>query len=76
MNLILNKVKDILIHHSSYKQEYINLDTSLKVDMNLNSFDVVSIITEFEDAFDIEIPDKDINRFLTVGDIVEYIQGK
>lgn len=44
--------------------------------MGLSSFDIVSIILDFEDEFDMEIPDEDIRKFVTVNDIIEYVQGR
>ncbi len=48
----------------------------MTADLGLSSFDVVSIVSDFEDEFDIEIPDKDIRKFVTIGDIIMYLQNK
>ncbi len=56
--------------------ESIDSDTKLQTDLELTSLDVVNLITEFEDRFEIEIPDEDIRGFLTVGDMEKYLVQK
>lgn len=43
-------------------------------DMGLNSLDVVNIVVEFEEEFDIEIPDRVIKDLQTIGNIVDYLE--
>jgi len=62
-------------------QKYVDevpIETTLTLegDLGLSSFDVVEIVTEFEEAFGIEIPDRDISRFVCVKDIVEYLKER
>ena len=52
----------------------ITMDSALIDDLGINSLDVVTIITSFEDEFEIEIPDRDIPTLRTVRDIVEYLE--
>jgi acyl carrier protein len=42
----------------------------------LTSLDVVSMVGDFEDIFDIEIADEEIMQMKTVGDILEYLKNK
>lgn len=51
------------------KTEFVN-------DLGLNSLDVVNIIVEFEEEFDIEVPDREIKNFVTIGDVTEYLKTK
>ncbi len=53
----------------------IELQSMLEADLGLTSFDVVEIITEFEEEFGIEISDRDIERFILVKDIVDYLEN-
>ena len=43
-------------------------------DLGLTSFDVISIVSAFEEEFDIEVPDRAIMDFVTVGDIVSFLE--
>lgn len=68
---MLNRVKTIL---SKYTEKEITAESALAADLGLTSFDVVSVVTEFEDEFGIEISDRDIRKLITVGDILDYIE--
>lgn len=72
--MLLEKVKRILLR---YTEEYVITEESqLAADLGMSSFDLISVVTEFEDEFGIEIGDRDIRKFICVGDIVEYLEGK
>lgn len=73
---MLSKIVNILKNHTEYPKSAMDSRTHLITDLGLNSYDVVSVVTEFEDAFDIEIPDKDIKKLQTIGDIVAYIESQ
>ena len=73
---MLNAVQNILLKYTKADRNSINENTALAADLGLSSFDVVSIVTEFEDEFDIEIPDRDIRKMVTVGDILAYLDEK
>lgn len=68
---MFEQVKEIL---AKYTEEEITESSVLEADLGLSSFDVVSIVTDFEEAFDIEIPDRDIQKFVNVCDILKYLQ--
>lgn len=52
----------------------ITKDSALVDDLGLSSLDVINIVSEFENEFDIEIPDRVIPTLRTVGDIVAYLE--
>lgn len=51
----------------------INLKTNLIADLNLESLDIVTLISEIETKYNLEIPDKEIKKIQTVEDIVNYL---
>lgn len=69
---MLEKIIEIL---SQYTEEEITEQSVLVNDLGLTSFDLVSLVTEFEDEFDIEIADRDIRTLISVADIIEYIKN-
>ena len=69
---MLEKIAEIL---SKYTKEEITAESTLVNDLGLSSFDIVSIVTAFEDEFDIEISDRDIRKLVSVSDIIEYIEN-
>jgi len=50
--------------------------THILDDLKVNSARLVDVVLEFEDAFDIEIADEDVDSVETVGDAVKLIQSK
>ena len=70
------KVIEIMANYLGLKEEEITLDMDLMDDLNINSYDIMSIIGKFEDEFDIEVPDEDIRNFITVADVINYIKKK
>lgn len=67
------KVIEIMANYLGLKEEEITSDMDLMYDLNINSYDIMSIIGKFEDEFDIEVPDEDIRNFRTVADVINYI---
>ena len=68
------KVIEIMANYLGLKEEEITSDMDLMDDLNINSYDIMSIIGKFEDGFDIEVPDEDIRNFITVADVINYIK--
>ena len=69
---MFEQVKTILEQYTDTTD--ITEQSSLEADLGLTSFDVVEIVTEFEDTFGIEIADRDISKFVCVKDILEYLK--
>lgn len=63
---------------SDYKGEAVELtpDTVIISDLGLNSLDLVNLVTEIEDEFDVEIPDRAIKFFKTVKDVIKFIEAE
>lgn len=61
---------------SEYKGEKVELtpETVIISDLGLNSLDLINLITEIEEEFDVEIPDRAIKLFKTVKDVVRFIE--
>ena len=72
----LKSIKRILSKFTETAEEDMVPESKLVADLGLTSFDVVTIVTRFEDEFDIEVPDRDIIRFVTINDILDYIEDK
>lgn len=69
---MFDEVKEILSKYTEV--ENITEDLSLAQDLMLTSLDVVSMVGDFEDAFDIEVADEEIIQMKTVRDILEYLR--
>jgi acyl carrier protein len=57
----------------------ITRETSFVNDLNADSLDIVELVMEFEDNFEMSIPDEEAEKIKTVGQVVDYVvanQGK
>ncbi|MFZ7121171.1 MAG: acyl carrier protein [Eubacteriaceae bacterium] len=66
------KVKKIILEQIDVQDNEITLKTDFIEDLGADSLDVAELIMSFEEEFNIEISDDDIEKIRTVGDIVEY----
>lgn len=73
---MLERIRNILSKYTSADVNEINELSVLTTDVGLSSFDMISVISAFEDEFDIEISDRDIRMLVTVGDVMKYIKER
>ncbi|HCS54048.1 acyl carrier protein [Rubinisphaera sp.] len=73
---IEEKVIGIVSEQLNFPKEEINTQSSFQDDLKADSLDLVELVMEFEEEFDITIPDDDYEKIRTVGDAVKYIQEK
>lgn len=71
---MIEKLTKIISEHTGNSDITITEDTVLIADLGLNSLDLVNLACIVEDEFDIEIPDRAIKDFKTVGDVVAFIE--
>lgn len=70
------KVINIVSEQLNVPKEDITKESKFVDDLKADSLDVVELVMEFEDEFDITIPDDDYEKIQTVGDAISYIEGK
>jgi acyl carrier protein len=73
---VLERVTKIIVDRLGVEESQINLDAKFKEDLGADSLDVVELVMELEDEFDMEISDDDAENITTVGDAVSYINSK
>ena len=71
---IYNKGKEIIVEQLGVAETAVALDASFIDDLGADSLDIVELIMALEEEFDIEIPDADAEKVVTVNDVVEYIK--
>jgi acyl carrier protein len=69
-------VIEIVASQLGGNKEQITRETSFINDLGADSLDTVELVMEFEDEFEINIPDEDAEKIQTVGDAVKYISAK
>ncbi len=70
------KVKSIIVDKLGVDESEVTHEANFTNDLGADSLDTVELIMEFEKEFDLSIPDEDAENIATVGDAVEYLQGK
>ncbi|OIO64146.1 MAG: acyl carrier protein [Candidatus Marinimicrobia bacterium CG1_02_48_14] len=70
------KVRDVIVDKLGVDAEKVTLEASFIDDLGADSLDTVELIMQFEEVFDIEIPDEDAETITTVGAAVTYIDAK
>ncbi|WP_117169742.1 acyl carrier protein [Paraliobacillus sediminis] len=70
------RVKKIVIDRLDVEEDKVTLEASFKDDLEADSLDVVELVMELEDEFDMEIADEDAEKLQTVGDAVTYIDSQ
>ena len=71
---VFEKVKAIIVEQLQVAENTVTEEASFIDDLGADSLDLVELIMALEEEFDIEIPDSDAEKVVTVSDVVEYIK--
>jgi len=74
-NIMFEKIRACIASQLSIDEEEIKMESSFMNNLGADSLDIVELIMALEEEYDIEIPDEDVEKIVTVGDIVEYIKA-
>lgn len=69
------EVIKIIANIAEVPESSVNENSNLLADLDLESLDLVTIISEVETKYELEIPDKVIKKIQTVGDITDYLDS-
>jgi len=72
-DVILSELKEIIHKKFSIELQNIQIEKDIFDTLNVNSVDVLSLLTDLEDHFDIEIPDYELQDVKTFGQLVDVI---
>ena len=70
---IEERLKEIILKQFGEDEKTVTLGSSFVNDFGADSLDIVELVMELEDEFDLSIPDEDAEKMQTVGDAVKYI---
>jgi acyl carrier protein len=73
IKVIEEKVIDIICEQMGVKKDEVTRETSFINDLNADSLDTVELVMEFEDEFDMSIPDEEAEKIQTVGAAIDYV---
>lgn len=71
---IFEKLKGIVVDQLGVEAEIITENSTFVDDLSADSLDIVELIMQIEEEFDISIPDSAAETIVTIGDVVKYIQ--
>ena len=69
-----DRVKKIVAEHLGVEETKVTDNANFIDDLGADSLDTVELVMALEEEFDIEIPDADAEKVVTVGDVVDYIK--
>ena len=72
---LFDEVKSVIVEQLSVNSEEIKLESSFVEDLNADSLDVVEMIMALEEKFDVEIPDSEAEKLISIADVVNYVEG-
>nr|MBK5234180.1 acyl carrier protein [Clostridium sp.] len=72
---MFEKIRATIASQLSIEEEEIKMESSFMNNLGADSLDIVELIMALEEEYDIEIPDEDVEKIMTVGDVVEYIKA-
>lgn len=72
--MVFEKVRRIICDQLDVEEDSVTMNSVLTDDLSADSLDLVELVMAFEDEFDLDIPDEDVENVKTVGDIVKYIE--
>jgi acyl carrier protein len=75
MAAVDEKVKQIIVEQLQVDEAEVTPGASFQEDLGADSLDVVELVMQFEEGFDIQIPDEDAEKIKTVKDAVDYIEA-
>jgi acyl carrier protein len=72
---ITERVVEIVAEQMGVDKAQVTRETSFVNDLGADSLDTVELVMEFEDEFDIQIPDEDAEKIQTVGQAIDYVEA-
>lgn len=71
---VFERVRSILCDQLDLEEDDVSMDSNIIDDFDADSLDVVDLVMSLEDEFGIEVPDDQIEKFQTIGDVVHFIR--
>ena len=73
-NAVEEKVKEIICEQLGVEEDDVTPNAKFIEDLGADSLDTVELVMALEEHFDIQIPDEDAEKIVTVGDAIQYIK--
>ena len=76
MSTVLERVTKVIVDRLGVDESEVKMEASFRDDLGADSLDVVELVMELEDEFELEISDDEAEKIATVGDAVSHIEKK
>ncbi len=73
---MLEKMKEIIADQLNLDGVEITEESNFKDDLGADSLDLFELVMSLEEEFGVEIPSEDLEKIVTVGDVIEYLKEK
>ncbi len=73
---MFDKIRDVILEYVDMPKESITPETTFLADMHMNSLDIMTMIGQLEDEYDITIETEDLNDIYTMQQLVDYIEER
>lgn len=73
-NSVKVKVIKLIAEQAGVAEDSLSGNTSLQADLELDSLDIMDLLLVLEEEFDMQIPDEELGKIQTIGDIISYIE--
>ena len=67
-------MKELIAEGLNIDESRITEEASFKDDLGADSLDLFELVMSLEDKYDVEIPSEELEKLLTVGDVIKYIE--
>ena len=72
---LFDDVKAVVVEQLNVNPDEVKEDSKFVEDLGADSLDVVELVMALEEKFDIEIPDTDAEKIVTVKNTISYIEA-
>ena len=72
--IMFDKIKELIVDSLGIEEDQITMEASFKEDLKVDSLDLFEMVMSLEDEFGVEIPTEELEKMVTVGDVVNYIE--
>ena len=72
---VFDDVRDVVVEQLSVAKDAVKLESKIIEDLGADSLDVVELVMALEEKFEVEIPDSDAEKLITINDVVTYIEN-
>ena len=71
---MFDKIKELIVDSLGIEEDQITMEASFKEDLKVDSLDLFEMVMSLEDEFGVVIPTEELEKMVTVGDVVNYIE--